>query len=166
MEAAAQLSLTQDFDVKSFDAFCQCIEYSRFVFHSIEYPNFVLSRGAGQPMTPPPQYDALCDWLLEVSRNLIEPDILKRLRDCERPPAENDLESEMLESERLVGAKQLFEYFKQRVALVRLWLDHDRRLWQELKRVAMEYTAEMALLFDARFESHRTSNPPDLVPIC
>ncbi len=166
MEAAARLSLTQDFDVKSFDAFCQCIEYSSFVFHSIEYPNLVLSRGAEQPMSRPPQYDALCDWLLEVSRNLIEPDILKRLRDCERPPADKDLESEMLESERLVGAKQLFAYFKERVALVRLWLDHDRRLWQELKRVAMEYTAEMALLFDARFESHRTSNPPDLVPIC
>jgi predicted outer membrane repeat protein len=155
MEAAARLSLTQDFDVKSFDAFCQCIEYSSFVFHSIEYPNFVLSSGEEQPMPQPPQYDALCDWLLEVSRNLIEPDILKRLRDCKRPPADKDLESEILESERLLGAKQLFAYFKQRVAPVRLWLDHDRRLWQRLKRVAMDFTAEMALLFDARFDPHR-----------
>ena len=158
IEAAARLSLTQDFDVKSFNAFCHCIEYSSFSMKG-ESRFSLKGGGAEQPMSQ--QYNVLCDWLLEISRNLIEPEILTRWRDGKlsaAQAADKDLESGMLESERQGAAKQQFVYFKKRVAQVRLWMDHDRLLWHRLKRVAMDYMGEIARICDMRFDPRRLSN--------
>ena len=156
MEAAARLSLTHDFDIKSFDAFCHCIEHSSFVLNCIESSRSILHGGeAKKPMSQPLQYDALCDWLLEVSKKLIEPEILKKWQNGRRPTADEDFESGMLESERQDAAKKHVTYFKHRVARVSLWADHDRRLWQRLKLVATDYMGEMARLCDTRFDPHR-----------
>ena len=152
MEAAARLSLLQEFDTKSFDAFCHCLEYSGFVLH----------RGEGeQEGSSPPQYQALCDWLLEICRTLIEPAILKRRRGCQGPAAgDDDLEAGPEEEDEQGAARRRFAFFKRRVALARVWVDRNKQLWRRLKRVAMDYMDEIAPICDARRDSPRRRVAP------
>jgi hypothetical protein len=138
MEAAARLSLLQDFDVKSFDAFCHCIEYSYLVLHRGLAEEAKLSLN---------QYEELCDWLLETCRILIEPAALNRLRSCQQRAANDDLEKGVKgQVERLH-----FMYFKRCVAQARVWTNHNRRLWHRLKRIAMDYMDQISILCDSRF---------------
>jgi hypothetical protein len=148
MEAAAQLSLLHDFDVKSFDAFCHCLEYSGFVLHRGE---------AELERSSPPQYAALCEWLLETCQALIEPAILRRRRaggDL-AAAAEDDLEAGAEEEDDQGAARRRFVYFKRRVALARVWVDHGGQLWRRLKRVALAYMEEMAPICETRRDEQR-----------
>ena len=158
MEAAARLSLLLEFDVKSFDAFCHCLEYSNFVLRRGE-------AGGGRDGAAPPQYEALCEWLLETCRGLIEPAILRRRRvEGGRAPSEGgdgeaDLEADPGDDD-LGEARRRFVYFKRRVALARVWVNHDRLLWRRLKGVAAEYMDEIAPICDTRCGAPPPRRPP------
>ena len=76
VEAAARLALYQDFDVKQLNAFCLCIEGERRVRQAPGDGSFAFRRrgsveGAGEP------YELFCDLILEVSTELIRPDVCK-----------------------------------------------------------------------------------------
>ena len=152
MDAAARLSLMLDFDVKSFDAFCHCLEYSSLLLQRSDHSR----HGASEA----PQYRALCDWILEVCKKLVEPAILKQQSSTasnlksattetgvDRPPPLED------DEELASGARGRFVFFRQKVARARIWTDHDRKLWRRLKSIAMSYMMKVSPICDARFEA-------------
>jgi hypothetical protein len=143
MEAAARLSLLQDFDVKSFDAFCHCIEYSDLILHRGRFE---------QANSSSYQCDALYDWLLETCRILIEPVALQSRRGGQQPATNDDLEKGGKDECEQGSARQRFMYFKQRVAQARVWINHDRLLWHRLKRIAADYMDNISLICDTRFD--------------
>ena len=127
VEAAARLSLLREFDLRSFDAFCHCLEYSVFILE-----RSVPDRGAAASAA---QYVALCEWLLEVACFLIEPSILKEanasaavsgMAGSALVRAEGEVWTEDSEDDERVSRAR-FRYFKTRVAAARIWVEHDRR---------------------------------------
>lgn len=69
VEAAARLSLGHHFDVQQFDAFCMTMKES--AFESVQQ-SFSFRRC---PSSLPPQYMALCDWLMDISATLIRVEV-------------------------------------------------------------------------------------------
>ena len=147
MEAAARLSLLQDFDVKSFDAFCHCIEYSGFVLNR--------AQNSAQRVPKAEQYSALCNWLLEVCKDLIEPSILKKRRLDLLAASADMMEGMGFEMEGPLAARGRFTFFQRRVSRARIWVDHNRKLWRQLRKIAIAFMDEIAPICDARFEALR-----------
>jgi hypothetical protein len=113
VESAARLSLFQDFDVYQFDAFCICLRCSKSNNDSAENSSL------------PPEYYALCDWLLDICRALIRPDI----GGAGSGSSFNDIECSLPNEER-------FPYFQKRVCRARVWSDMGGSLFQRLRQVA------------------------------
>ncbi len=167
IEAAARLALRMDFDVRSFDAFCHCVEYSPFT----------LKKDSPSPAKEgSPQYNALCDWILAQCRKLIEPPILKSNRMALYPshhwPSQSiesdevtvDIEGVQPDSRYGGDARELFMYFRLQVSRARIWQDHGQALFLRLKAVASEYMEQIAPMCDARFEDLcLESNAADLL---
>ena len=141
-----------DFDVRSFDAFCHCIEYSPFtLFKGSSAPAVVVS----------PHYSALCDWLLDLCCVLIEPPTLKLSHSASSLRSSNasGLEDGMLEFNGLdnkihgIDARERFMYFRRTVLRCRIWHNHNQGLFRRLKAAASCYMDQIAHLCDKRFET-------------
>jgi hypothetical protein len=115
VEAAARLSLFQDFDIHQLDAFCICLRCSRGENENLEH-------------SAPPVYYALCDWLLEICKALIRP-ALEGLSGSECNTSSVHLECNLPVDER-------FPYFQKRVCRARLWSDMGGLLFQRLRQAA------------------------------
>ena len=146
IEAAARLAMHTDFDVRAFDAFCHCVEYSPCTL-SRDSPLLAKQES--------PQYQALCQWLLDICRELIEPPMLH----CEafRTLSISGLSGEDLENGGgFLGcsttARERFIFFKNSVLKARIWKDNGQILFQKLKLVATEYMDKIAPLCDSRFQ--------------
>ena len=77
VEAAARLALYQDFDVKQLNAFCLCIEGERRVRQAPGDGSFAFRRSSGSVESAGEPYELFCDLILEVSTELIRPDVCK-----------------------------------------------------------------------------------------
>ena len=126
VEAAARLSLFQDFEVYKLDAFCLCLQCS--------CPSDQLDSS--------PIYQALCNWFLELSLDLVRPSL---------PSAdfrEND-EAAKLSQRNLSCAlpeEQRFPYFLKFVIKCRIWSDSGGTLFERLKGSAQVFAARMLLV--------------------
>jgi hypothetical protein len=113
VESAARLSLFQDFDIHQFDAFCICLR---------------CSRGIGDENaenSAPPEYYALCDWLLDICRALVRPDL----------GGAGDGGS-FANSDCVLPTDERFPYFQKRVCRARVWSDMGGSLFQRLRQIA------------------------------
>jgi hypothetical protein len=135
LEAASRLALLRDFEVNQFDAFCLCIE-------------------CGTPKNEEPgggtAYRAVLDWLLEVSAELIRPEMQvldpKDLVIGEAKVAKPKNTCRLRIEER-------FPYFIRKVCKLRIWEDDGGFLFERLRSVARNFMNDIALLCDSRFES-------------
>ena len=134
IEAAAKLDLLMDFDVEPFDAFCLCLECGglRWSNDSQELVN--------------PSYSALCDWLLELCRNILRPDILDGSNSLESAHSGNTSRVCRLLPE------QGFNYFMQKVSKARIWSCQTCDLFERLKVVVRDYMVEMSDHCHSRFK--------------
>ena len=151
IEAAARLAMHIDFDLRAFDAFCHCIEYSPYT----------LQRDSPAPTKEgSPQYEALCDWLLGVCRELIEPPMLQaRHKSLRRASASTfsgddslDIESGGAGSGYGAGARERFAFFRQRVLKARIWQDRGQTLFRRLRLAATQYMDQIEPMCDARYQ--------------
>mmetsp|Transcript_4921 Transcript_4921/g.10911 ORF Transcript_4921/g.10911 Transcript_4921/m.10911 type:complete len:912 (+) Transcript_4921:5124-7859(+) len=130
VEAAARLSLFQDFDIHQFDAFCICLQCS----------------SGGDENTAnsvPPAYYALCDWLLEICRTLIKP-ALEDLGEAEGKGSITNNKCDLSNEER-------FPYFLKRVCKARVWTDMGGNLFQRLRQIAQEQMNIISQLCNERY---------------
>ncbi len=115
VEAAARLSMFQDFDIHQFDAFCICLRCSTGDNESAE-------------TCVTPAYSALCDWLLDISKTLIKP-ALSSL-------GESGGNNCFVESNCNLACEERFSYFLKRVCKAQVWSDMGGSLFQRLKEIA------------------------------
>ena len=157
IEAAARLASHEDFDVKSFDAFCHCLEYSDFILHRKP------SGSATKPsaLQTCQQFDALCDWLLDTCRELLEPPLVAHQRQAAaavgaRPGGNTgkfaDAGRELWDDSGL-DARERFRFLRSRVLRARIWADRGQNMFRRLQAIACEFMDKIAPLCDARFEA-------------
>ncbi len=115
MEAAARLSMFQDFDIHQFDAFCIFLRCSR-------------GDNEGSERSATPEYDALCNWLLVVCKALISP-ALTRI-------GEAGGDNSFIDSECNLPNDERFSYFEKRLCKARIWSDMGGSLFQRLRQIA------------------------------
>jgi hypothetical protein len=131
LEAAARLALSRDFEVNQFDAFCLCVECG----------------GSMDDDGPDSAYAAVLDWLLEVSTELIRPEMpvvnSKAVGDGGTRPGNGCR----------LRVEERFPYFTSKVCKARIWEDDGGLLFERLRVVARNLMDEIALLCDERFES-------------
>ena len=128
VEAAAKLSMLEDFDVHQFDAFCICLRCNTGEDESSEI----------SAETPAGAYSALCNWLLDISRNLITPAILTQRE------SEGNVNLSFADRKRDLAINQhhnmtfnkRFSFFQQHICRARVWSDMGGSLFQRLKMVA------------------------------
>lgn len=157
IEAAARLASHEDFDVKSFDAFCHCLEYSDFILHRTP------SGSAAKPsaLESCQQFDALCDWLLDTCRELLEPPLLVQQREARaaaaavgaRPGGEFADAGRELWDDPGFDARERFKFLRRRVLRARIWADRGQNMFRRLQAIACEFMDKIAPLCDSRFEA-------------
>ena len=130
-EAAARLSLLQDFDVSQFDGFCLSLEGER-----------VFGSGGGEGVKAQTPYDLLCEWLLELSASLIQPDVSGHSHsgDKSKGICTGHVSNWIGADSRLSGEAQCplavehrFPFFVRRVCHARIWMDNRGALFYRLK---------------------------------
>ena len=117
VEAAARLSMFQEFDVQQFDAFCICLQYGTRDIKSSE----TSTRAT-------PAYNALCNWLLDISKTLIKPVMSSQ--------EESGGKVGFINGSCNLSFEQRFAYFQRRVCRARVWSDMGGSLFDRLKMVA------------------------------
>jgi hypothetical protein len=117
VEAAARLSMFQEFDVQQFDAFCICLQYGTGDIKSSE----TSARAT-------PAYSALCNWLLDISKTLIKPVMSSR--------KESGGNISFIDRNCNLSFEERFAYFQRRVCRARVWSDMGGSLFDRLKMVA------------------------------
>jgi hypothetical protein len=143
MEATARLGLFWDFEVAKFDAFCLCLELTYSTSRAAVSPAY--GPRNTQKESPSP-YSAVCEWLLDISRELIKPNI-----NCNESYEAN---SDGIQSPKCsLRAEERFPYLKQKVCRVRLWSENDGELFDKLKAAVQLYMHDIARLCDDRFQS-------------
>ena len=113
LEAAGRVALFRDYDKIHFDAFC-------------------LSLYEEQDAVSKKRYQAFCQWLLELSENLINPDLF---------PPEQDYG--------YTTVQLRFRFFVQKLGKARIWID-DEGLFQGLKAKASLLMDKIATECDLR----------------
>ena len=124
IEAAAKIELHQDFDVLHFDALCNCLEFEGKPAARLNIMAEVAS----------PQYDALCNWLLAVCKDLIDPSYEVPCRDG-----------------RTQTSRERFA-FVLKVCKAQIWKSRDGMLFQRLKDTAQRFMDIIAGDCDARYD--------------
>ena len=118
VEAAARLSMLQEFDMHQFDAFCTCLRCSTGENELSE--NSVT-----------PAYSALCNWLLDISKTLIKPEIPSLGKSGGDSIKDNSCCQ--------LAFEERFSYFQRRVCRAQLWSDMGGSLFQRLKDFAQVF---------------------------
>ena len=133
LEAAARLSMMQDFDINQFDAFCLSLE--------TDDPSTSGSRV---------RKSLLRDWLLEICRQLICPDI-PNLNETPQRLDDEAVKLGFVISAREPGAR--FKFFLKKVIKTRMWADdYDESLFSRLQLMAKDYMDKISEMCDIRFE--------------
>ena len=132
LEAAAHLGLLMDFDVNQFDAFCLCLE--------CEASNRV--DDGKKSAAAETAYSAICDWLLDVSIDLLKPDVLEE-------GGSLDMQQSILHSR--LHQDHRFAYFCRKVSKARIWADNRNSLFERLKQTVQMFMRDMAQLCHGRF---------------
>ena len=144
IEAAARLSLCMDFDVNKFDAFCLCLEYSGN------------SYDVGASEEPPAVYQALRDWLLDLSQQLIQPTITHPVQSAEtsgtepQNPRTKRLGGTDIKRGCLLQDEQRFPYFIRFVSKARVWTDSGGVLFQRLRLFAQVLTSRRFMIYSSK----------------
>jgi hypothetical protein len=120
IEAAARLSLFMDFDIHKFDAFCLCLQCSGAMGDADDYPA---------------PYRALCSWLLDVSKQLIQPTIPALNLNGTELKLQSEFQPELKMCCSLPDELR-FPYFLRLVSKCRIWSDSGGVLFMELKKLA------------------------------
>ncbi len=128
-EAAARLLLLQDFDVSQFDGFCLSLEGERS-----------FRNGGDDSLEAQQPYDLLCEWLLELSASLIQPDVNGHCSGDVSKYGGNDHSSDLVIGVELstaaqcpLAVEQRFPFFVNRVCRARIWMDDNGALFRRLK---------------------------------
>ena len=129
LEAAGRLALFRNFDTNHFDAFC-------------------ISLYTEQDARSEKRYRALCEWLLELSEQLINPETVLSIfihgrTDC-------------------TTADERFRFFVQKVAKARIWHD-DEELFVSLKAKAHLLMGQITIQCDLRYQEFCTEPRGDEV---
>jgi hypothetical protein len=128
IEAATRLSLFLDFDVHKFDAFCLSIQCS----------DRDGDDGYGGIESSPVAYQALCEWVLEISQQLTTPDIF--LPNSNSPSVEISPLAAMNHSQKIktcpLPEGERFPYFLKLVCKCRIWSESGGALFKKLKDFA------------------------------
>jgi hypothetical protein len=125
LEAAARIALSDDFNLLHFDALCNTLECHN--------SNSKAERGSGSGKDASAQYEALCDWILEVCKALIDPGLEIQPEDPKRKPA-----------------RERFAYFE-RVCAAQIWKSRHAGLFERLKGVAGSFMDQIAQMCNERF---------------
>jgi hypothetical protein len=128
IEAAAKIELHQDFDVLHFDALCNCLEFEGGPAARLDIIAGVSS----------PQYDALCTWLLEVCRDLINPSYEAPVNECRDGRAQT--------------SRERFS-FVLKICKAQIWKSGDGVLFQRLKDIARMFMEVIADKCDERYDA-------------
>ena len=113
VEAAARLSLFQNFDTHQFDAFCICLRCS--------------NGDSEREDSIPPEYCALCSWLLDICTYLIKPSLADF--------SHKGYGSSIHDSKCELGIEERFPYF-QKICGARLWSEMGGNLFKRLRMAA------------------------------
>jgi hypothetical protein len=118
VESAGRLALFRDFDMLHFDAFCLSL---------------YVEKGTDSKK----RYQALCDWILELSEKLINPAII----------TQDDFSRHM--GCTTIDAR--FRFFVYKVGKARIWID-DNHLFSSLKTKAQLFMDQIAIECDLRYQ--------------
>ena len=124
VEAAARIALSEDFNLLHFDALCNCLEC-----HS---SNIGVGTGNGGKYGSP-QYEALCAWILEVCKALIDPGLENQAKDPKRKPA-----------------LERFAYFE-KICGAQIWKSRHQELFERLKGAAGGFMNQIAHMCNERY---------------
>jgi hypothetical protein len=127
LESAARIALSEDFNLLHFDALCNCLEC---------YTNdFGLEIGvAGK--TESAQFKALCDWILEVCKALIDPGLEG---------------SGQTGNPHRLPARERFAYFE-KVCAAQIWKGRHGELFERLKDIARGFMDQISNMCNERYE--------------
>jgi hypothetical protein len=129
VEAAARIEMNIDFEVRHFDAFCHCFESDTVG---------MLSERVLMNNVSTPQYNALCLWLLNICKELIDPNSSgKYTTDYSDSTPKN--------------SRERFAYFE-KISKAQIWKNYDGKLFKEVKGIANEFMERISLECDARYE--------------
>ena len=134
IEAAANIELKKSFDLRHFDAFCHCFESdtARLLSEKVLMSNI-----------SSPQYEALCSWLLQICKDLIDPNA-----GTGNNPSSDGFASAPKNS------RERYAYFE-KICTAQIWKNDDGKLFKELKLIANQFMESISQECDARFESIR-----------
>ena len=135
LEAAARLALFWDFEISKFDALCLCLELACPSAGMAQSGFLGTQQGSLSP------YSAVCDWLLDISKELIKPRIYHKEED------------EMKSLKCNLRTEERFPYLKHKVCRVRLWSENGSILFDKLKAAVQLYMDDIARLCEDRFDS-------------
>ena len=139
LEAAALLSLEQDFSVGSFDEFCILLKVEMSI-REPEYEDAVHS-----------PYDSLKCWLLELSKNIISVGNSEQLFTALNKSKSNLEGQSQLLRDFETSAKLKFKFFADQVSKARIWNDEDKELFRQLQRFAKDEMDYIATMCDTRY---------------
>ena len=138
-------SCLQEYDTSQFDALCLCLEC-----------------GTAESVGPTTAYATLCDWLLDLSLDLIRPTLPTF------PTSGVKTQLSTQDSEREIGGTQSgcklrleerFPYFTRRVCKARIWSDKEGALFSRLQDKAARYMEEISELCHTRCAPPTSEKP-------
>jgi hypothetical protein len=132
VEAATRIDMHADFDLRSFDALCHCLDFRDLVPVS---ENVATMRDVSSL-----QYGALCKWLLQVSKELIDPD--------HETLGEQD---SVFGVSKPQSSRARFAYFE-KVCKAQIWKQNHDELFVTLKDIAHSFMEIISLQCEARFQ--------------
>jgi hypothetical protein len=94
-------------------------------------------------------YSALCDWLIELSLDLIKPKVLPSSSSCSCLTATEKFCREAFLKSNL-PMEERFNYFKNQICKARIWDSNGGQLLQRLQKRVGQFMEEIALLCDER----------------
>ena len=161
VEAAARIELLQDFDLNHFNALCVFLEgdrerssptrffrNGRISISSLEHEDL-----APPPRLKTPQHEALCDWIVDISKQLISVKLEPR-RSATFAAKKNEEDS----------SEQRFGYFLHRICKVQVWEGDNNQYFQSLKGAVHVELDRIAEVCNARLnELLREPGGSDLV---
>ncbi len=123
----------QEYDCTQFDGLCLCLE------SEVNHLNAVKQVDS--------EFKRLCDWLLDLSLELIRPEALSSTAG----PANQALTTCSDSIHRCqLRVEERFPYFVKRVAQARIWIDCDGILFEKLQKAVETFMLDTAVLCDRR----------------
>lgn len=119
IDSAVNLDLFREFDLEHFDAFCLGLEY-----YSQITPDRIV------------QFDATCEWILEIASHLIN-------------PKQNQYQDQRCWN---FTTEQERHAYLSKLCKAQIWNSKRRNLFLELKGIAEEFMGQIALSCDDRFQ--------------